>query len=33
MKKLKTLWENKNKDQQVFWLAMAAVAVAVILLL
>ncbi len=33
MKKLKAIWNSKDKDQQVFWLSMAAAAAAIILLL
>ncbi len=33
MERLKTVWRGKTRDQQVFWLAMAAALAATILLL
>lgn len=33
MKGLKRIWNSKSKDQQVFWITMAAALTAVILLL
>ena len=33
MEKRKAIWNRKNKDQQVFWLSMAAAAAATILLM
>ena len=32
MEKLKAVWNRKNKDQQVFWLSMAAAAAIILLL-
>ncbi len=32
MEKLKTIWRGKTRDQQVFWLAMAAALIAMVLL-